>query len=206
METGVEVLVRGEPRTERKSSRSGNQSRSSFEKLALEHLDGLYRTALRFTRRPETAEDLVQETLMRAFKSFRTFQQGTNFKAWLFRILMNNCINSYRRKKLDPGKTSYEDVAEFLGSQEAADATSEHVTLPYAEFLDDEVKEALEELPDEFKPVVLLALVEDMSYKEVSLALGIPTGTVMSRLYRGRQLLKNRLSDFARDRGYLKKA
>lgn len=179
-------------------------SGEGFEALALPHLDSLYRTALRMTRRREEAEDLVQEAMMKAFRSFATFQPGTNFRAWLFRILTNSYINRYHREMADPAKTRFEDVSSFLSSEEAlAAAEGPHPSeSDLNESLDEEVKGALDELPEEFRLPVVMALVEGMSYKEIAGVLDCPLGTVMSRLYRGRQMLRRRLAGYARRQGY----
>jgi RNA polymerase sigma-70 factor, ECF subfamily len=176
-----------------------------FEALALPHLESLYRTGLRMTRKREEAEDLVQETFMKAFRSFRTFKPDTNIRAWLFKILTNSYINRYRKQQNQPSRTRFEDVAAFLASAEAEQTThSVHEMEDFAldERLDSEVKTALDELPEEFRLVVIMAMVEEMSYKDIATALDIPIGTVMSRLYRGRQALKQRLADYARAHGY----
>ncbi len=181
---------------------------SEFEALALPHLDSLYRTALRMTRKPDEAEDLVQETFMKAFRSFSTFEPETNFRAWLFKILTNSYINRYRKQQGNPARTSLEDVRAFLASDEAGESTIEPAEAPEVveaamdERFDEEVKHALDELPEDFRQVVVMALVEGMSYKEIASALECPLGTVMSRLYRGRQMLRRRLADYARQHGY----
>jgi RNA polymerase sigma-70 factor (ECF subfamily) len=188
----------------RSSAGGAGAGGTDFESLALPHLDSLYRTALRMTRRPEEAEDLVQEAMMKAFRSFATFQPGTNFRAWLFRILTNSYINRYHREMADPARTRLDDVSSFLGSEEAL-ATVEGPPLSeadLAESLDEEVKGALDELPGEFRLPVVMALVEGLSYKDIAQALDCPLGTVMSRLYRGRQMLRRRLAGYARRQGY----
>jgi RNA polymerase sigma-70 factor (ECF subfamily) len=177
-----------------------------FETEALSFLDALYRTALRMTRSEADAEDLVQETYIRAFRFREQFTPGTNLKAWLFRILTNTFINSYRRRKAQPEFTELEDVDEFslyrrmAGGGQAASTSPD----PEKEFLDGivdvEVKDALAELPEKFRSVVLLD-VEGFSYKEIAEMLGIPIGTVMSRLHRGRKFLQKRLFDLAQERG-----
>jgi RNA polymerase sigma-70 factor (ECF subfamily) len=157
------------------------------------------------TRSREEAEDLVQETYMKAFRSFGTFQPNTNIRAWLFKILTNSYINRYRKQSSQPLKTRFQDVKSFLASEEAAETTAsvqEMEEFALDERLDGEIKQALDELPDEFRMVVVMALVEGLSYKEISRALDIPIGTVMSRLYRGRQALKRRLAEYAREHGY----
>jgi RNA polymerase sigma-70 factor (ECF subfamily) len=176
-----------------------------FEAEALRHLDALYRTALRMTRSEADAEDLVQETYIRAFRFRDQFTLGTNMKAWLFRILTNTFINTYRRKASQPEVTDLEGVDEFsLYRRMADDRAASSSPDPEAELLkgvvDTEVTDALEELPEKFRTTVLLD-VEGFSYKEIAEMLGIPIGTVMSRLHRGRKFLQKRLYDLARERG-----
>ena len=176
-----------------------------FEAEALRHLDALYRTALRMTRSEADAEDLVQETYIRAFRFRDQFTLGTNMKAWLFRILTNTFINTYRRKAAQPEVTDLEGIDEFslyrrMNTDRAASSSPD----PEAELLnsvvDTEVTEALEELPEKFRTTVLLD-VEGFSYKEIAEMLSVPIGTVMSRLHRGRKFLQKRLYDLARERG-----
>jgi RNA polymerase sigma-70 factor (ECF subfamily) len=176
-----------------------------FEAEALRHLDALYRTALRMTRSEADAEDLVQETYIRAFRFRDQFTLGTNMKAWLFRILTNTFINTYRRRAAQPEVTDLEGVDEFsLYRRMADDRAASSSPDPEAELLkgvvDTEVTDALEELPEKFRTTVLLD-VEGFSYKEIAEMLGIPIGTVMSRLHRGRKFLQKRLYDLARERG-----
>jgi len=176
-----------------------------FEAEALRHLDALYRTALRMTRSEADAEDLVQETYIRAFRFRDQFTLGTNMKAWLFRILTNTFINTYRRKAAQPEVTDLEGVDEFsLYRRMADDRAASSSPDPEAELLnsvvDTEVTDALEALPEKFRTTVLLD-VEGFSYKEIAEMLGIPIGTVMSRLHRGRKFLQKRLYDLARERG-----
>ena len=176
-----------------------------FEAEALRHLDALYRTALRMTRSEADAEDLVQETYIRAFRFRDQFTLGTNMKAWLFRILTNTFINTYRRKTAQPEVTDLEGIDEFsLYRRMADDRAASTSPDPEAELLnsvvDTEVTNALEELPEKFRTTVLLD-VEGFSYKEIAEMLAIPIGTVMSRLHRGRKFLQKRLYDLARERG-----
>jgi RNA polymerase sigma-70 factor (ECF subfamily) len=177
----------------------------TFEADALAFLDALYRTALRMTRSEADAEDLVQETYIKAFRFREQFTAGTNLKAWLFRILTNTFINSYRRRQSQPEFTELEDVDEFSLYKRMSDLrTSSTSGNPETEFLDGlvdtEVKDALTELPEKFRSVVLLD-VEGFSYKEIAEMLDIPIGTVMSRLHRGRKFLQKRLLDLAQQRG-----
>jgi len=176
-----------------------------FEAEALRHLDALYRTALRMTRSEADAEDLVQETYIRAFRFKDQFTLGTNMKAWLFRILTNTFINTYRRKTAQPEVTDLDGIDEFsLYRRMADDRAASTSPDPEAELLnsvvDTEVTNALEELPEKFRTTVLLD-VEGFSYKEIAEMLAIPIGTVMSRLHRGRKFLQKRLYDLARERG-----
>ena len=180
-------------------------SSDPFETEALSFLDALYRTALRMTRSEADAEDLVQETYIRAFRFREQFTPGTNLKAWLFRILTNTFINTYRRRQTQPEFTELDGVDEFSLYKRMSDLkTSSGAGNPETEFLDglvdSEVKDALSELPEKFRQVVLLD-VEGFSYKEIAEMLDIPIGTVMSRLHRGRKFLQKRLLDLAQQRG-----
>ena len=176
-----------------------------FESEALSFLDALYRTALRMTRSEAEAEDLVQETYIRAFRFRQQFTPGTNLKAWLFRILTNTFINQYRRKAARPETTELDDVEESILYRHMRDVSPGSASPdPEAELIDNtlssEVKDALEALPEKFRTTLLLD-VEGFSYKEIAEVLDIPIGTVMSRLHRGRKFLQKRLYDLARDRG-----
>lgn len=174
-----------------------------FERDALSYLDALYRTGLRMTRSEADAEDLVQETYIRAFRFRDQFTPGTNLKAWLFRILTNTFINSYRRRSAQPQTTELDDIEESTLHRHMAEAGGGSPD-PEREVLDSmidvEVRQALEELPERFRTVVLLD-VEGFAYKEIAEMLEIPIGTVMSRLHRGRKFLQRRLYDLARERG-----
>ena len=176
-----------------------------FETEALSFLDALYRTGLRMTRSEAEAEDLVQETYIKAYRHRDQFTPGTNLKAWLFRILTNTFINLYRRKAARPETTELDDVDESILYRHMRDVSPGSASPdPEAELIDNtlssEVKEALEALPEKFRTTVLLD-VEGFSYKEIAQMLDIPIGTVMSRLHRGRKYLQKRLYDVARERG-----
>jgi RNA polymerase sigma-70 factor (ECF subfamily) len=177
----------------------------------MEHMDSLYAGALRMTRNPADAEDLVQETYLKAFRGFGGFEEGTNIKAWLYRILTNTYINRYRQQKRRPEETDLDDVEDFYlyrrlgGIDEARISKSAEDTM-FELFTDDEVKDALESLPETFRMAVLLADVEGFAYKEIAEILDIPIGTVMSRLHRGRKALQKRLYEFAVDRGLIGRA
>ena len=184
---------------------TGGGQADAFEAGALSYLDALYRTALRMTRSEAEAEDLVQETYIRAFRFKEQFEPGTNLKAWLFRILTNTFINQFRRQKARPQTTELDDVEESalhrnMTGTSAASSLSQPESVVLDGVVDSEVTDALEELPEKFRTVVLLD-VEGFSYKEMAEMLHIPIGTVMSRLHRGRKFLQKRLYDLALDRG-----
>jgi len=177
-----------------------------FTEQVLEHMPSLYSGALRMTRSPADAEDLVQETYLKAYRSWHSYQQGTNLKAWLYRILTNTFINSYRSKKRKPEQTDLDEIEDLylyrrLGGLEAAAASRSAEDEVMDLFTDSEVKGALENLPDQFRMAVLLADVEGFSYKEIAEILDVPIGTVMSRLHRGRKALQKALFDFGMQRG-----
>lgn len=166
----------------------------TFEEQMLPHLDTLYRAALSMTRNPSDAEDLVQETFLRAFQNKDKFISGTNSRAWLFRILTNLYINEYRRKKREPEKTSLEDTEEFFLYRRMSDkqgGTPETTVLLQIEA--EAVREAVAKLPDDYRETVVLADLNGLSYQEISEQLEIPLGTVRSRLSRGRNLIQRAL-------------
>ena len=177
-----------------------------FATEAMQYAPQLYSAAVRMTRSRTDAEDLVQETYLRAYRGYANFTEGTNLRAWLFRILTNTFINSYRAKQRRVQETDLDDVEDLylykrISGIDVASRSAEDTLFDL--FTDDEVKNALEALPESFRMPVLLADVEDFSYKEIAEMLDIPIGTVMSRLHRGRKAMQRALLDFATERGLL---
>ncbi|RFA11217.1 RNA polymerase subunit sigma-70 [Subtercola boreus] len=180
--------------------------RALFEEQAIPFLDQLYGAALRMTRNPADAQDLVQETFVKAYAAFAQFEQGTNLKAWLYRILTNTFINVYRKKQRDPYQGTTSDLEDWqLGNAESATATGTSSRSAEAEAIDhlpdSAVKDALQSIPEDFRLAVYLADVEGFSYQEIADIMKTPVGTVMSRLHRGRRLLRGLLTEYAEGRG-----
>ncbi len=186
-----------------RSTETVEERRERFEEDALPFLDQLYSAALRMTRNPQDAEDLVQDTYAKAYSAFHQFKPGTNLKAWMYRILTNSYINTYRKVQRQPKQVT-EEVEDW---QIAAAAAHSSVGLKSAEMEalerlpDSDVKAALQELSEDFRYTVYLADVEGFPYREIAEIMEVPVGTVMSRLHRGRRQLRDRLADYARERG-----
>lgn len=177
-----------------------------FAEQAMEYTNQLYGAALRMTRNPADAEDLIQETFLKAYRGFGSFEQGTNLKAWLYRILTNTFINAYRAKQRRPDESALDDIEDLylykrIGALEGGSAGKSAEEEVLDRFTDTDVKDAIESLPEQFRIAVLLSDVEGFSYKEISDIVGIPLGTVMSRLHRGRKALQKALVDVGMRRG-----
>ncbi|HZU01732.1 MAG TPA: sigma-70 family RNA polymerase sigma factor [Ktedonobacteraceae bacterium] len=180
-----------------------------FEAGVLAQLDSLYRTALRMTNNPQEAEDLVQETMLKAFRFSDSYQRGTNLRAWLFRILNTSAINRYRKQASHPITTSLPEGEEFYLYNRIRDLSGQELTAGaedevLSQYLDEDVYKALSDLPPNFRMPIILADIEGLSYKEIAEALQIPIGTVMSRISRGRRQLQRSLWEYAKERGYVK--
>ena len=179
------------------------QKQKAFNEEMLPHLDALYNFALRLTYDATDAEDLVQESLVKAYRFFHSYEKGTNARAWLFRILRNSFINNYRKQSRQPQQVDYDEVSSFYETirSEQSDTTDLEDKM-YRDMMDDEVSRALARLPEDFRTVVMLCDVEDFTYEEIANMLDVPIGTIRSRLHRGRNLLRNQIMRYAQKKGY----
>ncbi len=193
--------------------REENSRRKEFEETAMEHIDSLYNMALRLVFNKEEAEDLVQETYLKAYRFFDSFQKGTNIKAWLYKILKNTFINKYRKEIATPSEILYEDLEavnsglvykQETNSAELAD-TLEGKYANFSGLLEDDIKQALDSLPTEYREAILLSDVEELSYQDIAEIANVPIGTIKSRLNRGRKLLQKKLFEYAKDKGFIKR-
>jgi len=180
------------------------EKQREFSAEALPHMDVLYNFALRMTGNPDDADDLLQETYLKAFRFWDKFEKGTNCRAWLFRIMKNSYINRYRKESREPDTVDYDDVEEFYNSirDETAETTDMEERL-FGNLLDDDVAKALESLPVDFRTVLILCDIARFTYEEISEFVNCPIGTVRSRLHRGRKMLRAKLWKYARNRGYV---
>lgn len=179
------------------------QKQKEFETEIIPHLDAMYNFALRLTANPDDAEDLVQESIVKAFRFFNSFEQGTNAKAWLFRIVKNSFINDYRKQTKQPFKVDYHDIDSYYETVRSEQSdTTDLQAIMFRELLDDDITKALSALPEDFRLVVTLSDIEEFTYEEIANMLDVPIGTVRSRLHRGRKMLKSGILNYAVERGY----
>jgi RNA polymerase sigma-70 factor (ECF subfamily) len=175
----------------------------NFETEMLPHMAALYNFALRMTGDPDDAKDLVQETYMKAYRFFDKYSQGTNAKAWLFRIMKNSYINRYRKESKEPDKIDYDEIKDFYATvKDSAVDSNDLQEKIFGNLFEDEIAEALQELPEDFRTVVILCDIEGYTYEEIADFIEIPIGTVRSRLHRGRKMLRSMLRDYALARGF----
>lgn len=180
-----------------------SKKQEAFNDEIIPHLDSLYNFALRLTTDHSDAEDLVQDTIVKAFRFFDSYEKGTNAKAWLFRILKNSFINNYRKNLKKPQSVDYDEVSSYYESVRAERTdTSDLESIIYRNLMDDNFTSALAKLPEDFRTVVLLCDVDGFTYEEISNMLDVPIGTIRSRLHRGRNLLKTELYEYAKKRGF----
>ena len=177
-----------------------------FEQEAIPHMDAAYNFALRMTGDEDDADDLVQETFLKAFRFFEKFEKGTNCKAWLFRIMKNSYINDYRKQTKEPDKIDYEDVQNFYENIKSDQVEMQHYEQDaFTNLLDDEISSAITDLPEDFRTVIILSDIEGFTYEEIADFVDIPVGTVRSRLHRARKMLYAQLYDYAKDKGFVAK-
>jgi len=181
-----------------------DQLYADFQAEAVPHIDALYNFGLRMTGDPDGADDLVQETMLKAFRFFDKFEKGTNCKAWLFRILKNTYINEYRKISKEPNKVDYEDIQNFYENIKATDVKSQHYEEDaFSKLLDDDISDAITQLPEDFRTVIILSDIEGFTYEEIADFIDCPIGTVRSRLHRARKMLYAKLYDYAKDKGFV---
>jgi RNA polymerase sigma-70 factor, ECF subfamily len=187
-----------------KSSVGATALHRDFEKQAVPHMGILYNYALRMTGNADDAEDLLQDTFMKAYRFWDKFEQGTNMRAWLFRIMKNTYINLYRKEVKEPDKVDYEDIQNYYNTirDDSTDPNDLQQKL-FGQLLDDEISKALESLPEDFRTVVILCDIEGLTYEEIAEFVQCPVGTVRSRLHRGRKLLHTALFEYAKKRGFI---
>ncbi len=200
-------VVLGQMASKELVKESASDRNARFERDAMQFADQLYAAALRYTKNPEDAKDLVQDTYLKAFASFHQFEAGTNLKAWLYRVLQTTFINNYRKAQRQPQLTADAEVEDWQLYKSASHTPDQGKSAEISaleNLPDSDIKRALNEIPEEFRMAVYLADVEGFSYKEISEIVGVPAGTVMSRLHRGRKQLREKLTDYAKELGYVK--
>lgn len=179
-----------------------SEKQEAFEQQAIAHTDTLYRFGMRLTGNAADADDLVQETYLKAYRFWDKYDQGTNIRAWLFRILKNSFINLYRKESKEPEMVDYSEIMNPLSESHAASDANSLQEQVFHNLLDDDVSSAVSSLPEEFRTIVILCDIEGLTYEEIARFLACPIGTVRSRLHRGRKLLHSNLYNYAKERGY----
>ena len=205
--TCLPVFLLGQTDTTPSRGEDGEKRKAEFEQQALPHLDVLYNTAIRYTKNAADAEDLVQETFMRAYRFYHQFEKGTNIRAWLFKILRNTFINRYRKKVNEPKQVGYEEIEPYyeqLAKSNPGEMLRAVELDAFGRLISDEVMAALDELPEEFRTAVMLCDIQGMTYEEIGQIMECPTGTVRSRISQGRKMLQVSLLKYAKDQGYIK--
>lgn len=178
-----------------------------FEREAVPHMDALYNFAIKMTGDSDDASDLLQETYLKAYRFWEKFEKGTNCKAWLFRIMKNTYINTYRKNAKEPDKVDYEEIENFYENIKPSSTDSAHLEKDlYDNLLDDELSAAISSLPEDFRTVIILCDIEGYSYEEIADFVDVPVGTVRSRLHRARKMLFTKLYKYASDKGYVNKS
>lgn len=186
--------------------KQSNQLYADFEREAIPHMDALYNFALKMTGDSDDADDLIQETYLKAFRFFDKFERGTNCKAWLFRILRNTYINTYRKNKKEPDRVDYDEIENFYENIKTPSSNNSHLEKDiYDNLLDDELSEAIASLPEDFRTVIILCDIEGYSYEEIADFVDVPVGTVRSRLHRARKMMFTKLHKYASEKGYIPK-
>ncbi|MCF8382126.1 MAG: sigma-70 family RNA polymerase sigma factor [Chlorobium sp.] len=203
MDTNESPEKKKQKRVKETLTREELKKQQEFQEEAVAHINSLYNYALHLTMNPDDAEDLVQETYLKAYKFFNSFERGTNCKAWLFKILKNNYINRFRKNSREPGKVDYDLIKDFYHSiKDTRSDTSEADSDYFHSLMHEEVYQALQSLPEEFREVIQLCDIEGFTYEEIANMVESPIGTVRSRLYRGRKLLRGQLENYARKYGF----
>jgi RNA polymerase sigma-70 factor (ECF subfamily) len=204
MEKAMDLEEEGELIEDTRPRYSESEKYKIFDKEFMPHIDSMYNFAFRLTNDEDDANDLLQDTYMKAFRFINSFQEGTNAKAWLFRILKNSFINDYRKKSKEPSKVDYQEVEAVYNSTEDAEyeSTTDLRIEAVQDMIGDEVAMALNGLPVDFRTVIILCDIEGFTYEEMAKILDIPIGTVRSRLHRARNLLKEKLRSYAKSMGY----
>lgn len=204
---GLPLLITGINKSSVPEGEEDERKKQLFEEQALPHLGLVYNAALRFVRKPEDAEDLVQETYLRAYRFFHQFEQGTNIRAWLLKILRNTFINRYRKKMKEPKQVAFEEIEPYfeqLAKSNPAELLKAVEKDVFGKMMGDEIMDALDKLPEEFRTAVILCDLQEMSYEEIAQIMECPTGTVRSRISRGRKMLQMSLWEYGKQQGYVK--